>query len=72
MLPRRALPLDPRRLNRTSDINETVLWVIYRRQFILPRGLRPSLLLNPKDGILCRLGDPEFQDSLGRNFDFPL
>ena len=28
MLPRRALPLDPRRLNRTSDINETVHWVI--------------------------------------------
>ena len=28
VLPRGASPLDPRRLNRTSDISETVHWVI--------------------------------------------
>jgi hypothetical protein len=43
--------------------------VIYRRHFILPREPGSSLLLNPKDGILCHLRDPEFHDGLRGNLD---
>jgi hypothetical protein len=32
----------------------------------------PSLLFNPKDGILRRLRNPEFNDGLGRNLDLLL
>jgi hypothetical protein len=34
--------------------------------------LRPGLLLYPQNRILCRLGDSEFDDGLGRNLDLLL
>jgi len=39
---------------------------------MLPREPGPSLLLNPKDGILCCLRDPEFKHGLCRDLDFLL
>ena len=35
-------------------------------------SLPASLLLYPKNRILCRLGDAKFDDGLGWNFDFLL
>jgi hypothetical protein len=35
-------------------------------------GYRAGLLLYPQNRILCRLGDSEFDDSLGRNLDLLL
>lgn len=40
--------------------------------YVLAPLRNAALLLNPEDGIICHLGDSEFDDSLCRDFDLLL